>query len=132
MFRFISQSSAPQVQLLINQTKVSVPEGTSVWAAMAQSGQRTTRLSPVTEKERSAYCAMGVCFECLVEIDGVPNRQACLTQVSEGMEINRQEITQNSIAHRDDSLSDKMQVSRIEGERVSDILAEQAIEIKGV
>ena len=34
---------------------------------------------------------MGVCFECLVEIDGVPNQQACLVPVSEGMSVRRQE-----------------------------------------
>ena len=33
---------------------------------------------------------MGSCFECLVEIDGQPNRQACLTIVREGMDIKRQ------------------------------------------
>lgn len=30
---------------------------------------------------------MGACFECLVEIDGVPNQQACMTQVQQGMTI---------------------------------------------
>jgi predicted molibdopterin-dependent oxidoreductase YjgC len=33
---------------------------------------------------------MGVCFECLVEIDGVANRQACMTEVRDGMRIKRQ------------------------------------------
>jgi NADH dehydrogenase/NADH:ubiquinone oxidoreductase subunit G len=30
---------------------------------------------------------MGACFECLVEIDGEPNRQACMTPVTEGMKV---------------------------------------------
>ena len=34
---------------------------------------------------------MGVCFECLVEIDGVANRQACLVAVEAGMKIRSQE-----------------------------------------
>ena len=83
---------------LNSRQQVQVPAGISVWAAMAQSGQQTTRLAPVTEQERSAYCAMGVCFECLVEIDGIPNRQACLTPVEEGMRIERQHITENTYA----------------------------------
>jgi predicted molibdopterin-dependent oxidoreductase YjgC len=33
---------------------------------------------------------MGVCFECLMEIDGVGNRQACLTPVAAGMRVQRQ------------------------------------------
>ncbi len=33
---------------------------------------------------------MGVCFDCLMEIDGVGNRQACLTPVAAGMQVRRQ------------------------------------------
>jgi D-hydroxyproline dehydrogenase subunit gamma len=34
---------------------------------------------------------MGVCFECLLEIDGIANRQACLVTVQPGMKIRPQE-----------------------------------------
>jgi predicted molibdopterin-dependent oxidoreductase YjgC len=34
---------------------------------------------------------MGVCFDCLVMIDGAPNRQACMTEIREGMRIERQD-----------------------------------------
>ena len=113
MFRYLSQPSGSQsdsqIHLTINDREISVPAGTSVWAAMAQAGDTVTRLSPVTEQERSAYCAMGVCFECLVEIDGMPNRQACLTQVCEGMSVKRQEITQSSDALADVSGNNAVQ-----------------------
>jgi NADH dehydrogenase/NADH:ubiquinone oxidoreductase subunit G len=33
---------------------------------------------------------MGVCFECLVEIDGAPARQSCLIPVRDGMIVKRQ------------------------------------------
>jgi predicted molibdopterin-dependent oxidoreductase YjgC len=33
---------------------------------------------------------MGVCFECLVTIDGNNNRQGCLIEVREGMRIDTQ------------------------------------------
>jgi len=33
---------------------------------------------------------MGVCFDCLVVIDGVGNRQACLVPVQDGMAIESQ------------------------------------------
>lgn len=96
MFRFLAQRPEHTVQLHINDQEISVPVGSSVWAALAVAGETTTRLASVSEQERSAYCAMGVCFECLVEVDGVPNRQACLTEVSQGMRVKRQEITQDS------------------------------------
>jgi D-hydroxyproline dehydrogenase subunit gamma len=33
---------------------------------------------------------MGVCFDCLAEIDGVPNRQSCMVPARPGMRIRRQ------------------------------------------
>jgi len=34
---------------------------------------------------------MGVCYDCLVTIDGQPNRQACMTPVRDGMRVERQQ-----------------------------------------
>lgn len=98
MFHSLARSATEEVEISINGASHSAPIGSSVWAAMALAGDTTTRLAPVTEAPRSAYCAMGVCFECLVEIDGQPNRQACLTQVAQGMEIVTQRIVQTSQA----------------------------------
>ena len=47
-------------------------------------------IHPLAGDRRAPFCMMGTCFECLVEIDGEPNRQACLTLVREGMDIKRQ------------------------------------------
>ena len=41
----------------------------------------------VSGAPRLPYCMMGVCFDCLVTIDGVGNRQGCLVPVAEGMQI---------------------------------------------
>ena len=49
-----------------------------------------TRTTPVSGEPRAPYCMMGVCFECLMEIDGAANQQACLVTVADGMRINRQ------------------------------------------
>lgn len=40
---------------------------------------------------RGVYCGMGVCFDCLVVVDGVPNTRACMTLVADGMRIERQD-----------------------------------------
>lgn len=98
MFRSLSKTGKKQINIRINGRSYQVDQGSSVWAAMALHKEKVTRLSPVTEQPRSAYCAMGVCFECLVEIDHQPNRQACLTPVSEGMTIVRQVITETTKA----------------------------------
>ena len=45
---------------------------------------------PMDRSARAPYCLMGVCFECLMEIDGEPDVQSCLVTVREGMTVRRQ------------------------------------------
>ncbi len=49
------------------------------------------RTTPVSGAARAPYCMMGVCFDCLVTIDGVGSRQACLVPVREGMAVETQQ-----------------------------------------
>ncbi|TMH00649.1 MAG: hypothetical protein E6H67_18945, partial [Betaproteobacteria bacterium] len=34
---------------------------------------------------------MGICFDCLVVIDGRPNQQSCMIPAHDGMQIERQQ-----------------------------------------
>ena len=69
---------------------ISAQEGETVAAALLVAGEVHLRTSPVSGGVRAPYCWMGVCFECLLEIDGQPNQQSCLIQVKEGMLVRRQ------------------------------------------
>jgi len=53
-------------------------------------GLEAIRATVVEGRERAPYCMMGVCFDCLAEIDGVANRQSCMIEVRSGMQISRQ------------------------------------------
>lgn len=81
---------ADTVSVSIDGESVRVVAGQSVAAAVLGHGLAWTRRTPVSGAERAPLCMMGVCFECLMEIDGVPNRQACLVTVADGMRIRRQ------------------------------------------
>ncbi|PWW01944.1 2Fe-2S iron-sulfur cluster protein [Hoeflea marina] len=50
----------------------------------------TYRHSAVAGEPRAPLCLMGVCFECLIEIDGQKNQQGCLVRVRDGMRVRRQ------------------------------------------
>lgn len=69
---------------------LSVPYGITVAAALLGHDDDHFCKSAADGEERAPYCLMGVCFECLVEIDGLKNRQACLEPVYEGMSVKRQ------------------------------------------
>jgi hypothetical protein len=79
------------VQIWFNDQPLDVPGGRSVAAALLAAGVQRFRATPVTGAPRAPYCMMGACFECLVEIDGVPSRQSCLVTVQDGMRIHSQE-----------------------------------------
>ena len=70
-----------------------VPEGISVAAAvLGHFNTKHTCTNSATGEKRGPHCLMGVCFDCMVEIDGVPNQQGCLITVKEGMHIARQGV----------------------------------------
>ena len=57
---------------------------------MLAAGIDHCRTTPVSGAPRAPYCLMGVCFDCLVTIDGVGSRQGCLVPVREGMAVETQ------------------------------------------
>ncbi|OJY67416.1 MAG: hypothetical protein BGP12_14910 [Rhodospirillales bacterium 70-18] len=65
-------------------------EGDTLAAALLAGGAGFFRATPVSASPRAPWCMMGVCFDCLVEVDGVASRQACLIEVREGMRVRRQ------------------------------------------
>ena len=92
------------VTITFEGAQMVVPEGISVAAALLTGGARDFRSSIVGNAPRAPYCMMGVCFECLVEIDGTPARQSCLIPVRDGMQIKRQH---GAPVLRDASIGDK-------------------------
>lgn len=75
------------VEVLVDGQTIRVAEGASAAAAVLVAGMPALRSTPVGGAPRLPYCMMGVCFDCLAEIDGVPNRQACMVTVAPGMRI---------------------------------------------
>lgn len=71
--------------VFVNGLRVLVPEGTTVAAAMSQVGA-PCRIS-VSGDPRTAFCGMGICFECRAVIDGVAYRRACQILCANGMRV---------------------------------------------
>lgn len=65
--------------------------GDTVATALLAAGVSVFRSTPVSGSPRAPWCMMGICFECLVEIDGTPNCQACQVAVTPGMRVARQQ-----------------------------------------
>jgi predicted molibdopterin-dependent oxidoreductase YjgC len=87
MFRRLIEASRPALTILIDGVCVQAQESDSVAAAMLAAGHMISRKTPVSGAPRAPFCLMGACFECLVTIDGVGNRQGCMIAVRHGMRI---------------------------------------------
>ena len=90
MFKPLPHSTDESVSVVVNGKPVSVPRGCTAAAAMLLAGEGHTRTTALSGEPRAPYCMMGVCFECLMEINGEANQQGCLVIVTEGMQIERQ------------------------------------------
>ena len=69
--------------------KIPARAGESLAAALTANGilaLRTTRC----EAERGIFCGMGVCQDCLVEVDGRPSQRACMTLVDRPLVVRRE------------------------------------------
>jgi D-hydroxyproline dehydrogenase subunit gamma len=80
----------PEVTILVDGQAVVAYEGETVAAALLATGQRTLRWTAGSGEPRGYFCGMGVCHDCLAEIDGAPSVRACMTPVREGLRVVRQ------------------------------------------
>lgn len=75
------------ISFFFNGEKFTGVQGQSVAAALIAQGQRDLRRTRFGEEPRSIFCGIGICFDCVVTIDGVANQRACLIEISSGMKV---------------------------------------------
>jgi predicted molibdopterin-dependent oxidoreductase YjgC len=80
----------PRLTLTLDGNPVTAYDGETVATVLLAEGRIATRTTAGGEP-RGVFCGMGVCFDCLVIVDGLPNTRACMTQVREGMDVRRQD-----------------------------------------
>jgi predicted molibdopterin-dependent oxidoreductase YjgC len=78
------------VALTLDGRAVTAYEGETIAALLLAEGHAATRTTQ-GGAPRGVFCGMGVCFDCLVVVDGVPNTRACVTWVRDGMQVARQD-----------------------------------------
>ena len=80
------EASSSVVDFEFDGQTLQAPDGANLAAALLAAGVVTFRYTPVSGAPRAAFCMMGACFDCLVDIEGV-HRQACMCQVHAGMVV---------------------------------------------
>lgn len=90
MFKQLQNQHSELVEITLNGQPVQVQHGSTVAAMALTQGLQYTRTTPVSNSKRAPFCMMGVCYECLMIIDGKPNQRACATYVKQGMQVQTQ------------------------------------------
>jgi predicted molibdopterin-dependent oxidoreductase YjgC len=75
------------IEIFVEGQSVPAHEGETLAAALLNAGVVPFRHTPVSGQPRAPLCLMGVCFDCLVEVDGAQNVQSCMVQVRAGMRV---------------------------------------------
>jgi predicted molibdopterin-dependent oxidoreductase YjgC len=92
MFRKLDSENGEvtPVTISVDGVAMTVEEGEPIAAVLLRIPPFTSRTTPVGGAARAPYCMMGVCFECLVEIDGETSVRSCLARARSGMAVRRQ------------------------------------------
>lgn len=83
------EGSAPRatVTVFVEGREVHAHPDEMLATALLRAGMQHFRDTPVSGSPRGPLCLMGVCFDCLVQVNGRPNVQACMTAVEAGMVV---------------------------------------------
>lgn len=75
------------MQIVLDGRAIPFEEGQSVAAALMAAGITAWRTTRSRGRPRGLFCGIGICFDCLVTVDGRPNRRACVTTARNGMTL---------------------------------------------
>lgn len=95
--RRVVAPGGPRLAFTFDDTRLEACEGETIAAALLAAGRQVLRTTERRDEPRGLFCNMGVCFECLVEVDGHANLRACQTVVRAGMRVR----TQRGFGYRD-------------------------------
>jgi hypothetical protein len=82
--------SQSRLEFTFDDQTITAISGQSIGAALLAANQRRLRKTRFNKKDRGIFCGIGICFDCLVVVDGVANQRACLIEVKPGMKVQRQ------------------------------------------
>ena len=86
----MSTPAKREVTFTFNGENFKGVEGQSIAAALMATGIRELRKTRFNEEPRLTFCGIGICFDCVVVVDGVANQRACLVEIVDGAKIESQ------------------------------------------
>lgn len=76
-----------KVSFSFNGQDLQCESGQTIAAALIAAQRRELRLTRFGKEPRSIFCGIGICYDCVVVVDGIANQRSCLVQVKSGMRV---------------------------------------------
>lgn len=80
-----------QFEIEVDGRAIIAYEGETIAAAVAAAGIHTLRRTAKRDHPRGMFCGIGLCWECAMEVNGVPNTRSCQTLATPGCRVETQE-----------------------------------------
>ncbi len=84
-------SQAPNISFEFEGKRLQGALGQPIAVALLSNGIDVFRTTAKNGEPRSLFCGIGQCNDCVVVVNGQPNVRSCVTLLSEGMMIERQQ-----------------------------------------
>lgn len=81
------ENARPTVGLTVDGRPLRAAEGSTLAAALLAADRTGWRRTSVAGAPRGVFCGIGVCFDCIVTVNGLRDVRACLRRVAEGDEV---------------------------------------------
>ena len=70
--------------LMVDGEPVPARPGWTVGVALTAAGRRAWRTTRFGGRPRGLFCGIGICFDCLLTVNGVGSQRACLVPAQPG------------------------------------------------
>ena len=83
-------NSGDKFEIEVDGRTILARSGQTIAEALLANGVRTLRMTQ-KQASRGAYCGMGICYECRMIVNGIPNVRTCMTLATPGCRIATQD-----------------------------------------
>lgn len=82
------------MRVRVDGVEVAAEPGQTVAGLLMSEGKHSWRTTRGGGRPRGLFCGIGVCFDCLVVVNGVPDVRACQRLLADGDDVRVQEGAQ--------------------------------------
>jgi predicted molibdopterin-dependent oxidoreductase YjgC len=79
-----------EISITVDGKAIKAIQGEPLASALIAAGIMTFRRTRIRKEPRGYFCGIGLCTDCMMMVDGIPNVRTCITPVKEGMTVETQ------------------------------------------